>query len=205
MKAGRFGWLGMALLAGVLGLASGARASQGPLEVVRAGTERVLAILEAYQPGQAISVRAHREEILDIVHDYFDFREMAMRSLGPQWKKLSSAERDEFVDAFERLLFDNYVDRVDTYTRADEQVVFDGEEIREPYAQVKSRVVGYRDGDATVDYRLKRKSEGWMVYDVVVEGVSLVNNYRSQFNSILARKSFEQLLTEMREKKIRVD
>jgi phospholipid transport system substrate-binding protein len=171
------------------------------MEVIRDGMTRALDIIRSCKPGEHVSVRGHREEIEEIVDDYIDFREMAMRTLGRHWKKQPQRKQEEFVKLFEELLFNAYVDRVDTYTcDGNEQVAYDSERIEGKYALVKTRVVGYKDTDVTVDYRLKLKSNGWRVYDVVVEGISLVNNYRSQFSSILSRESFDGLLNQMRQK-----
>jgi phospholipid transport system substrate-binding protein len=137
---------------------------------------------------------------LDIVYDYVDFREMAMRTLGPNWKKQAPAKQSEFVKSFEKLLFEAYIDRIDSYTCLDEKVAYDGEKIKGEYALVNTRVIVHRNQEIAVQYRMKLKEADWMVYDIVVQGVSLVNTFRSQFSSILNRSSFDQLLAQMQQK-----
>ena len=109
-------------------------------------------------------------------------------------------KQQEFVKIFEQLLFNTYLDRVETYTCSNEQVLYDNEMIEGSSAVVKTRVSGYKEKDVAIDYRLRLKDGQWKVYDVVVEGISLVNNYRQQFNAILAKESFDGLLKRMQEK-----
>jgi phospholipid transport system substrate-binding protein len=143
---------------------------------------------------------AHRVEIERIVREYCDFVDMAMRSLGPHWKSQPAPKQQEFVKLFEEMIFNTYIDRVDTYACGDEKIVYDDETVDGTYAVVKSRVTGYKGKDVAIEYRLRLKNEEWKAYDVVIEGVSLVNNYRQQFNAILARESFDGLLQRMRSK-----
>jgi len=176
-------------------------AAETPMQVIRAGTQRALEIIGPCTAGQTFSVRRNRDKILEIVYDYVDFREMGMRCLGLHWKRQPPAKREEFLNLFEDLLFNTYIDRVDTYTCGNEKIAYDEEEVRaRKYALVKTRVVGYQNTDIPVNYRMKLKNGEWKVYDVVVEGVSLVENYRGQFNSILSRNSFDELLERMRGK-----
>ncbi|GLI36395.1 MlaC/ttg2D family ABC transporter substrate-binding protein [Desulforhabdus amnigena] len=175
-------------------------ADSGPLQVIQSGTDRALDILHSSQAGKAPTIRQRRAEILTIVDEYFDFYEMGKRALGRPWKDQPAQKQKEFVDLFKQLLFNTYVDRVETYTGSEEKVVYDNEEIKGTYAFVKTRVLNYKNTDVAVDYRLQLKDGKWKVYDVIVEGVSLVSNYRSQFNSILANEDFDALLKKLREK-----
>ncbi|MCK8602570.1 MlaC/ttg2D family ABC transporter substrate-binding protein [Desulfoferrobacter suflitae] len=177
-----------------------ALASRTPMDVIKAGTEKALDILHDRNPDGKLNLRARRGEILTIVDQYFDFEEMAKRSLGRAWRFQSKQKQDEFVRLFKDLLFNTYVDRVESYTASNEQVVFDTQQIDGNHAVVKTRITGYQDKDVSVDYRLTQKAGEWKVYDVIVAGISLVNNYRSQFNSILSRKSFDELLKTMNNK-----
>lgn len=177
-----------------------AATAQSPIEVIQSGTEKALDILHDRNPEGKLNLRGRRDEILQIVDQYFDFHEMAKRSLGRAWKYQSTQKQDEFVRLFKDLLFNTYVDRVENYTASDEKVVFDGQQIDERYALVNTRVTGYKDGEVDVDYRLHLKDGKWKVYDVIIAGISLINNYRSQFNSILSRQSFDELLKTMNNK-----
>jgi phospholipid transport system substrate-binding protein len=178
-----------------------ALATSTPLIVVKSGAERALDLLRKdCQHGEAFVLRAHTAELQQIVREYCDFAEMAMRSLGPAWRSQPPAKQQVFVALFEQLIFNTYIDRVDTYTCADEKIVYDEETVDGNHASVKSRVTGYKGKDIAIEYRLRLKDNAWKAYDVVVEGVSLVNNYRQQFSSILAKESFDDLLKRMREK-----
>jgi len=175
-------------------------AVNSPLELIQSGTDRALQIIRSAHSGKAPSLRERRAEILQIVDEYFDFAEMAKRALGRPWKEQQPQNQQEFLDLFKQLLFNNYVGRVETYTDTNEQLVYDSQKIEGEYALVKTRVLNYRSTNIQLDYRLKNANGQWKVYDVVVEGVSLVDNYRGQFNSILASKPFDTLLSQLREK-----
>ncbi len=170
-----------------------------PLTLIENGTERALQILHQSQSGQAAPLRARKGEILKIVDRYFNFDEMAKGALGHPWKEQTPEKRAEFTSLFKQLLFNTYVDRLQNYTGANEKVSYDSQQIDGDYAVVRTHVF-YQGKDADIDYRLHRMDGKWKAYDVVVEGVSLLVNYRSQFSSILANESFDSLLQRLREK-----
>jgi phospholipid transport system substrate-binding protein len=176
-----------------------ALAASSPLMIVRDGTDQALKILRETQAGGP-PLRQRKSEIETIVSKYFNFDEMARRALGRPWKDQSAAKQQEFVKLFKDLLFNTYVDRVQSYTGTNEKITYDNEKIDGEYAVVKTRIRGYKDTDVQVDYRLRRDKDSWMVYDVVVEGVSFVDNYRGQFSSILANESFDSLLRRLQDK-----
>jgi phospholipid transport system substrate-binding protein len=188
------------MLASFLLIGAHALAANSPLELVQSGTDRALQIIRGAHSGTAPSIRERRAEILQIVDEYFDFGEMAKRALGRPWKDQPAQKQQEFVDLFKQLLFNNYVGRVENYTGTNERVVYDEQKVEGDYALVKTRVLDYKNTNVQLDYRLRLMSGQWKVYDVVVEGVSLVDNYRGQFNSILANKPFDSLLGQLREK-----
>jgi phospholipid transport system substrate-binding protein len=171
-----------------------------PLALVQSGTDRALHIIQSAHSGKAPSLRERRAEILTIVDEYFDFREMAKRSLGRPWKDQSPEKQREFVALFKELLFHNYVGKVETYTGTNERIVYDEEKIEGDHALVMTRVLGYKNTDVQLNYRLFNHEGQWRVYDVVVEGVSLIDNYRGQFNSIIANKSFDALIDQLKKK-----
>ena len=175
-------------------------AAVSPIDVIKSGTEKALKIIQNHQPGNTPNLRNRRGEILDIVDKYFDFNEMAKRALGRPWKDQSPAKQQEFVKLFQNLLFNTYVDRVENYTSSNEKVVYQGQQIQGRYAIVRTTVMNYKNSNISVDYRLNLENGQWKVYDVVIEGISLINNYRSQFSSILSRNSFDQLLQLLRKK-----
>ena len=198
----RFMIVGMSflMLSAVLSAAASGLAANSPLELIKSGTDRALEIIRSAHSGAAPSLRERRTEILHIVDEYFDFGEMAKRALGRPWKEQSPQKQQEFVDLFKQLLFNNYAGKVETYTGTNEKIAYDGEKIEGEYALVKTRVLEYKNTNVQLDYRLRLIKGEWKVYDVVAEGVSLVDNYRGQFNSILAGKTFDALLSQLRQK-----
>ena len=192
--------IGLWILSAFLFTASSGSADNSPLALIQSGTDHALQIIRSAHSGNAPSLSERRAEILQIIDKYFDFGEMAKRALGRPWKEQSPQKQQEFVDLFKQLLFNNYAGRVETYTGTNEQLVYDEQKIDGEYALVKTRVLNYRNANIQLDYRLKLINGEWKVYDVVAEGVSLVDNYRGQFNSILASKSFDAFLGQLKEK-----
>ncbi|MEN6439196.1 MAG: ABC transporter substrate-binding protein [Syntrophobacter sp.] len=175
-------------------------AAPSPTAVIQSGTDRALKILRSSRAGESPALRQRRGEILTIVDEYFNFEEMAKRALGRPWKDQPDNKRKEFVGLFRQLLFNTYISRVESYTGANEQISYDSEKIDGDYAVVKTRVITSDRQTYQIEYRLRQEGEQWRVYDVIVEGVSFVENYRSQFASILANESFDSLLKKLRDK-----
>jgi phospholipid transport system substrate-binding protein len=173
---------------------SPAVAASRPLEVVQTGTDRVLQVLKT----RSADNRERREELRKIADEYFDFQEMSKRALGPYWNNLSPQKQKDFVDAFSEFLFNEYARKIENYTN--EAINFTEQEVSGNYSVVESRVIRQQGNEITIIYRLHQGGGAWMVYDVVIEGVSLVDNYRSQFRSILAKDPFEKLLDQLRRK-----
>lgn len=174
--------------------------ASNPMGLIQNGTERALQILRESQQGQAGSLRQRREEILGIVGEYFNFDEMAKRALGRPWKDQSPEKRQEFAVLFRQLLFNTYISRIEGYTGSNEQVSYDHEKLDGDYALVETHVLYQGSSKVEIDYRLHRDNDQWKVYDVVVEGISFVDNYRSQFTTILTNDSFDALLRMLRQK-----
>ncbi len=170
-----------------------------PMETIKEGTEEVISVLKNPALKGPEHTEQRRQKIWDIISQYFDFQEMAKRSLGRYWRKLTSEQRREFVDLFSFLLQRSYIGKIDKYTN--EKVLYDKETIDGKYAIVKTIILSKNDVQIPVDYRLKKKGDKWMVYDVSIEGVSLVNNYRAQFNSVIVSKSYDALVERLRKKK----
>lgn len=162
-----------------------------PTEQVKATVNQVLTIIREHP-------RLEDEQLQRVIAERFDFTEMAQRSLGSRWRKLTRAEQQEFVDVFTKLLKNNYLDQIKAYQ--DQEVLFTGERRDGDFAVVETRIVPQQGEPIKVDYRLQVSGGEWKVYDVVIENVSLINNYRSQFNRVLARNSFSDLIRRMREK-----
>jgi len=173
-------------------------AAETPLSVVRAATEKVLAIVtDPALKGDAFK-QERRRRILQAAEDRFDWEALARRALARNWRKASSSQRKEFTDLFRKLIEDTYLQRVDGYSG--EKVEYLGERVEGDTAVVEVRIVDRKGTQIPVTYRMRRKNGRWLVIDVTIEGVSLVNNYRSQFKAILRRSSFDELLNRLRQK-----
>jgi len=168
-----------------------------PMEAMRSTVGQALGVLqdqELQKPGRVNEKVTRLKRIAD---SRFDYGEMAKRSLGGQWDKLEERQRQEFVDLFTELLTTTYLERIHTYSG--EEVTFLSERIEGNHAEVKSIMVG-KKSEIPLDYRLMMKGDDWKAYDVVVDGISLVRNYRGQFAAILRSSSYEQLIKTLREK-----
>lgn len=158
-------------------------------EVIQLVTDEKLKV-----PGQA----THRRQLLEeTIGKQFDFEEMAKRSLAAHWKSRNASEHHEFVTLFRKLLSNTYAGKIENYSG--ETVNYLKERLKGGYAEVQTSMNSAKNV-ISLDYRLILKGGNWRVYDVVVNGVSLVKNYRSQFTRIIHRSSYEDLLTTLREK-----
>lgn len=174
-------------------LARGVDSSAGvPTDQVRATVNRVLMILKDPALNSAGAKEARRAELSKAILPRFDFEEMAKRSLGAEWRRRTPAEQKEFVRLFTALLKDSYVDSIESYRG--EKVVYRGESQDGDYADVGTKMIDKRGQEFAIDYRLNLEGTEWKVYDVIIENISIVNNYRSQFQRILSRSSFAELL-----------
>jgi len=166
----------------------------GPLNVVASSVSRVLTIIRS-QPADATEKRTRRAAIREAAVELFDFDEMSRQLLGQRWTDASPEEQRDFVVLFTDLLERAYLNTIVNYRLA--TITFQTETISGSYAQVQSKMVADK-GEVAIEFRLLEQDGRWAVYDVAVDGVSLISNYRSQFNSILKRMSFAQLLDRLR-------
>jgi phospholipid transport system substrate-binding protein len=190
--------LSVSIVAVLLLIDIGRSASAGePTEAIRSAVNQGVEILKQAK----LENQKERAKVIDqlrqIVYPLFDFGEMAMRSLGANWRRLNEQQKKEFVSTFTALLEKTYADQIDVYDG--QQVVYTGETVDGNYAQVDSRIIDKKGQTYSVAYKLHKVDERWRIYDVVAENISLVNNYRSQFNRVIARSSFEELLKRMKE------
>ena len=168
-----------------------------PTEQIRGAIDRGLAIVKRADL-QGDAKKAQRRELLrKELFPYFNFDEMARRSLGIHWKNRSPRERQEFVKLFTDLLENSYAGKIEGYKG--ETIRFGKETLEPLYAEVKTAIVSREGQEYSVDYRLLADGGRWRVYDIVIEGVSLVNNYRSQFAGILQKSSFEEMTKQLKE------
>jgi phospholipid transport system substrate-binding protein len=191
------------LLAAVIGVwftAAGALAGE-PTEQLRKTIDGLLATLKSPDFKDDSKAKERRQKLREIVYPRFDFTEMAKRALGPHWQRRSPEEQKEFVTLFTGILEDAYLDTIESYKG--EKIQYLNERQDSNFAQVDTRILDSKGQEYSVNYRLHQSgSEGWKVYDVVVENISLVNNYRSQFNRVLGKSSYEELIAAMKEKKL---
>ena len=188
-------------MAGLLLLLSGVAVQPavagGATEAMKSTIDEVLKIVqdkELKQPGRADERRKRLEQV---VGDRFDYQEMSRRALGAPWNTLSDKDRQEFVGLFQTLLTSSYADKVETYSG--EGVQYLNERTEKDFAEVRTKVLTGKT-EIPLDYRLLNKGTDWRVYDVVVDGVSLVSNYRGQFSKILRASTFADLLDQLRKK-----
>lgn len=170
---------------------------QTPLESVKSTINAVLRILnsdELKQPGRASE---RRQEIESVVRQRVSYEEMAERALGPTWSDLDETDRGEFVDLFVQLLRDTFAGKIDAY--ADEQVLYLSEQREAHAAEVRTKLTG-RKIDTLLDFRLADRMGDWLVYDVVIDGASVVRNYRAQFTSIIRDHAYAGLVDRMKQK-----
>lgn len=193
------------LLAGMLTLLlmaipTGAAASTEPMAMIKAPVDEVIEILNDPRYKEAGTKKAQRNAIWNIVRPMFDFKEISQRAVARNWKRFTDAEKKAFVDVFAQFLGNTYIDKIQGEYH-NEKIVYLGQEIlQEVYAEVRTQIVR-ETVEIPVNYRMRKYDDGqWRVYDIIVEGVSLVKNYRTQFASILKKKKPSQLIDQLNEK-----
>jgi phospholipid transport system substrate-binding protein len=165
---------------------------------VKESVDQVIKILTDPTLKGEKKVQERRAKIRQVVLQRFGFTEMSKRALGRYWNERNPEERTEFVRLFTDLLERAYIDRIDGYSG--EQVVYLVETVDGDYSEVRGKIVTKRNQEILITYRLQKASSNWEVYDVIVEGVSLVNNYRTQFSKIIRTSSYQELVKKMQMK-----
>ncbi len=168
---------------------SQAIAAENPLDVVKTGTNQVLKILKEYPQD----TQARREKIRAVVNKYLDFDGVSRLALGPQWNNQPPEKQQEFSRDFSRLLFSKYIENIENY--ADQKITYSQRQVGPQHVVVEAVV-----GGQAIDYAVHLKNGNWTVYDVSVQGLSLVINYRSEFDAMLANGSFDNLLMVLKQK-----
>jgi phospholipid transport system substrate-binding protein len=187
-------------LVAMLGLLLGAgQAWAGPAtDQLQAAVERVLKIVQDPELQTPASADRRRSQIRQVAREIFDFDEMAKRALARHWAARTPEQRKRFTQVFADLLEASYVDKIEAY--GGEKIVYLPELADGDTATVRSKLVTKRGTEVPIDYRMLRDGSRFRVYDVSIEGVSLVSNYRTQFNKIVTTSSFEELLRKMEQK-----
>ena len=169
-----------------------------PTEQVRGTVDRVLAIVQDPNLKTKNKLNERRELLRNVISARFDFAEMARRSLGAEWRRLTPAQQQQFVELFTDLLRDAYVADIESYKG--QKVSYTREAQEEQFAVVQTILRSPEGNEYSIEYRLHLVDKEWKVYDVVIENVSIVNNYRSQFARVINKSSFDGLIRAMKEK-----
>jgi phospholipid transport system substrate-binding protein len=177
-----------------IGLATGGE----PTDLVRQITDQVFKILDDPQ-FQAPNRQAERQERLHKLADQaFDWQEVARRALAVHWRERTPQEQQEFVGLFKDLVESTYINRLETSAQEKREIQYVGEQLDGSRAVVKTNVVTRRNQQVPIEYRLHKVDGRWLIYDVLIEGISLVNNYRAQFNRIITSSSYNDLIQKMK-------
>jgi phospholipid transport system substrate-binding protein len=189
------------VVAGLVAAGAPAVMAGEPTEHLRTRMELALRALVDPALKGAGKVRERRVAVFKIAQDIFDFHETARLSLGKHWEQLSAADRAEFAELFMSLIERSYISNVEMYDG--EKVLYTGESIEGDHAVVRSKIVTKQGEETAIDYRmLLRPGDHWRVYDVKIEGISLVSNYRAQFNKVIHASSFQELVRRLKEKQV---
>ena len=167
----------------------------GPTDQLREYTDQVVKVLD--DPSMARQDR--RAAVRKIAHEAFDINETAQRVLARHWKDRTPAEREEFTQLFADLLERTYIARMDEY--GGERIRYLGESIDGTFASVKARIVTRTGAEVAVESRMNLRGDRWLIYDVLIENVSLIANYRSQFDRIIRSSSYEELVRRLKTKR----
>jgi phospholipid transport system substrate-binding protein len=187
----------IALAASVVTL--GATVEAGvPTEQLRSATDRVLKVLQDPDLNQPGKGEARRQQIRAIADEVFDWEETGKRALARHWQGRSAKEQQEFAALFAHLVEQSYIGKIEQY--AGERVVYAGETVDGDQATVRTKLITKSNTEIPVDYRMQKEGDRWRAYDVVIEGISLVSNYRSQFNRIIQQAGYGELVNKLRTK-----
>lgn len=172
-----------------------------PIDDIRPPIEKGIALLKDPEYTRQGQFEAQREKIWETIRDIFDFRIISMMALAMDWKSFTPKQQDEFVEAFTELLKNNYLNKIQGQFH-DEEVVFLGQDLlNDKRAVVKSKVLRQQT-EIPMDYKVAFTKGRWRIYDINIEGISLIQNYRTQFKSILAKESPDQLIRRIRDKSL---
>ena len=167
-----------------------------PTDQLRSSVDQMVKVLD--DPALKADSRAQdrRAAIRKEAQVVFDFGETAKRALGRHWQGLSEKDRQEFTGLFTDLIERAYISKIERYSG--ERIAYAGESVEGELATVRTRFVTKQGTEIPVDYRMQQRGDRWLVYDVMVEGVSLINNYRTQFDKIIQTSSYAELVRKMK-------
>jgi phospholipid transport system substrate-binding protein len=172
------------------------------LEQVKSSFDQITAVLDDESFRQSHTKEELNKKLREIAHKEFDWEEIARRSLGLYWKERSQEEKKEFTTLFTNLLEDTYTTKI-VNNYSGERVLYDKETIDGDRALVESRIINKAEKEVSVSHRLVKRGNKWVAYDVIIEGVSMVKNYRVQFYSIIRKSSYNEIIKKLREKQLK--
>jgi phospholipid transport system substrate-binding protein len=181
---------------------SSGQPTEPPTEAVRSTLTEVFRILEDKTLKDPAKLIPRRHMLEEVIASHFDYTEMSKRALAAHWSPLTTGERAEFVELFKSFLSDRYAEKIEGYSG--QQVFYLSERIEGNYAEVRTELRSSKV-EIPMDYRLHIKDGTWHAYDIIVDGVSLVKNYRSQFEKIIRTSSYQELVRKLRERTVGED
>ena len=177
---------------------SSAQESSTVTDEVKKVVDEVIRIVTNKELKKPQNARERRAEMKKAIGSIFDYGQMTKLSMGIHWKERNPAEQKELVKLFETLLENSYATKIESYNN--EKIIYLKEDVEGDYAEVNSRVITEKGDEFSLVYRLGKEGNKWMVYDVVIEGMSLVSNYRSQFNRIIEEQGYNELVKKLQTK-----
>jgi len=189
----------MALLLAVflLALPDTGQAAVPDLVVSQTVNEVIRILSDSSLKGEAKKAE-RREHIRAAISKGFNFKAMAKRSMGKYWKERTPQEREEFTGLFRSLIEISYISKIEGFTN--EKILYEKARTKKNISVVKTKIVLSKGTEVPINYRLMKRADRWYIYDIVIEGVSLVRNYRTQFSSVLRKKSYSTLVEQLKAK-----
>jgi phospholipid transport system substrate-binding protein len=169
-----------------------------PTDQLRGATDRVLKVLQDPELKQPAKGAARRQQIRAIADEIFDWQETGKRALARHWQGRSPSERQEFSALFADLVERSYVSKIEKYSG--ERIVYADETVEGDTATVRTKLITKSNTEIPIDYRMQKEGNRWRAYDVLIEGVSLVSNYRTQFNRIIQQSGYGELVNKLKAK-----
>jgi len=169
-----------------------------PTDQVKSGTDQVLKIIQDPALKGADKTPVRRQQLRTVVDQVFDWQETGKRALGRHWQPLTPEQRQEFSSLFADLVERSYVGKIELYSG--EKIIYAGDTIEGDQATVKTKLITKSQTEIPIDYRMQKEGDRWRVYDVLIEGVSLVGNYRTQFNRVIQQTGYDDLVKKMKTK-----
>jgi phospholipid transport system substrate-binding protein len=195
-RRARVSRLATVALTGLLAWAPASADAGAPTDQLKAAVEQIVKVLEDPALKEDGKTKERRAAIRREAETVFDFGETAKRALGRHWQPLAEKDRQEFTSLFSDLIERAYISKIERYSG--ERITYTGESIEGALASVRTRFVTKQGSEIPIDYRMQQRGDRWLVYDVVVEGISLINNYRTQFDKIIQTSSYAELVRKLK-------